>query len=146
VQSLAGEDSPYVVAIISDKYLRSTYCMSELHGLWQSHQEDAALLARHLVPIVLPELKIVGLRDRAPYVKYWKSERKELEKLQRELGPDLSPESQRELRRVRSFAQDVDGILVFLQDVLMPRKLETHLDDGFQAVLEALRRRMDSRF
>jgi len=36
----------------------------------------------------------------------------------------------------------VDGILVFLQDVLMPRKLEAHLDDGFEAVREALRRRI----
>jgi len=36
----------------------------------------------------------------------------------------------------------VDDILVFLQDVLMPRKLEAHLDDGFQAVREALRRRI----
>jgi hypothetical protein len=36
----------------------------------------------------------------------------------------------------------VDGILVFLQDVLMPRKLEVHFEDGFQAVREAVRRRM----
>src|SRR5215218_1445491 len=42
----------------------------------------------------------------------------------------------------REFAHHVDDILVFLQDVLMPRKLEAHLDDGFQAVREALRRRI----
>ena len=44
----------------------------------------------------------------------------------------------------RSFSQDVDGILLFVQDVLMPRNLEAHLDDGFQAVREALRRRIES--
>jgi len=38
------------------------------------------------------------------------------------------------VRQVREFAHPVDSILVFLQDVLMPRKLEAHLDDGFQAV------------
>jgi hypothetical protein len=43
---------------------------------------------------------------------------------------------------VRNFAQDVDGILVFLQDVLMPRKLDAHLNDGFEAVREALRQRL----
>jgi hypothetical protein len=48
----------------------------------------------------------------------------------------------RELRLVRSFSQDVDGILVFLQDVLMPRKLEVHFEGNFQAVREAVRRRM----
>ena len=46
------------------------------------------------------------------------------------------------VKGVREFAHHVDGILVFLQDVLMPRKLEAHLDDGFQTVREALRRRM----
>jgi hypothetical protein len=34
----------------------------------------------------------------------------------------------------------VDGILYFLKDVLMSRKLKVHLDNGFEAVLEALRR------
>jgi len=47
------------------------------------------------------------------------------------------------VRLVREFAHHVDGILVFLQDVLMPRKLEAHLDDGFEAVREALRRRIE---
>ena len=33
-----------VVAVISDKYLRSSYCMHEIHGLWQKSQEDADLM------------------------------------------------------------------------------------------------------
>ena len=57
---------------------------------------------------------------------------------QRELGS----RRREEVRLVREFAHHVDGILVFLQDVLMPRKLEAHLDDGFEAVREALRRRI----
>jgi hypothetical protein len=36
----------------------------------------------------------------------------------------------------------VPHILVFLNDRLMPRKLEAHLDNGFQPVREALRRRL----
>jgi hypothetical protein len=36
----------------------------------------------------------------------------------------------------------VDDILSFLQDVLMPNNLEVHLEDGFQAVREALWLRM----
>jgi hypothetical protein len=59
-------------------------------------------------------------------------------------SPD-SNESWGEVRLVREFAHHVDDILVFLQDVLMPRKLEAHLDDGFQAVRDALRRRMGDR-
>lgn len=131
-----------VVAVISDKYLRSPFCMTEIHGLWQKSQEEPALMAERLVPIILPEVRIGALRDRAVYLRYWKEQKEELEALFREFGPDLDPGTLRDLRLVRHFAQDVDGILRFLQDVLMPRNLQDYLDNGFEAVREALRRRM----
>ena len=132
----------HVVAVISDKYLRSPYCMYEIYRLWQKSQEDADLMAERVVPIVLPEVKIGRLPERVPYIKYWRQQHEELEAAFNEVGTALAPESLRELRLVRDFAHHVDGILVFLQDVLMPRKLEAHLDDGFEAVRGALRRRM----
>jgi internalin A len=134
--------SDLVVAVISEKYLRSTYCMFEIYKLWQRSQGEPDLLAKILVPIVLPEVKIGNLRERLPYLEYWASEAESLEALVR--NPRISPsrESWEEVRLVREFAHHVDGILVFIQDVLMPRKLEAHLDDGFQAVRDALRLRM----
>ena len=46
-----------VVAVISEKYLRSTYCMYEIYKLWQRCQGDADQLIERLVPIVLPEVR-----------------------------------------------------------------------------------------
>ncbi len=131
-----------VVAVISDKYLRSSYCMYEIYKLWQKSQTEADNMAERLVPIVLPEVKIGDFLERVPYLKYWADRAKSLKALIHD--PDLSPssESWEEFRLVQEFAHHVDGILVFLQDILMPRKLEFHLDDDFQAVRDALRRRM----
>ena len=131
-----------VVAVISEKYLRSPYCMYEIYRLWQKHQGDADALAQSLVPIVLPEVKVGSFEERLPYLEHWSERAEKLEALIR--NPKLRPSSQswEEVRLVREFAHHVDDILVFLQDVLMPRKLEAHLDDGFQAVREALRRRV----
>ena len=95
-----------------------------------------------MVPIVLPEVKVGSVPQRAPYVRHWRREKEKLEKLHRDLGLALSPESVQEARLVLEFAHHVDDILVFLNDILMPRKLEAHLDNGFQPVREALRRRM----
>jgi hypothetical protein len=116
--------------------------MYEIYKLWQKCQGDGDELVRRLVPIVLPEVNIKNLRERLPYMKHWAGEAKSLEELIRD--PDLRPsrESWEEVRLVREFAHHVDDILVFLQDVLMPRKLEVHFDDGFQAVREALWRRI----
>jgi internalin A len=132
-----------VVAVISDKYLRSPYCMYEIYKLWQKSQTDADDMLKRLVPIVLPEVKVGNLRQRAPYMAYWAEEAEGLEALVR--TPNLRPgrESWEEVRLVREFAHHVDEILVFLNDVLMPRNLEANLDNGFEAVRDALRRRLD---
>jgi internalin A len=133
-----------VVAVISDKYLRSPYCMYEIYKLWQKSQGDAADLLQHLVPIVLPEVKIGSFVERAPYLRYWAGQAKSLKALIRKEDLEPSRESWEEVRLVQEFAHHVDDILVFLQDVLIPRKLEAHLDDDFQAVREALRRRLEA--
>jgi internalin A len=132
----------HAVAIISDKYLRSPYCMFEIYKLWQKSQAEGEDMAQRVVPIVLPEVKINGAVERAPYVKHWIGQAKTLEELIRDLGINASSKTQQEARLVREFAHHIDDILVFLNDDLMPRQLEVHLDSDFQAVREALRRRL----
>jgi internalin A len=131
-----------IVAVISDRYLRSPYCMYEIYRVWQRSQADADLLSRVLVPVVLPEVRVSSLQERLPYMEHWAEQAETLEALVRNTKLRPSSESWEEVRLVREFSHHVDDILVFLKDVLMPRNLEAHLDDGFQAVREALRRRM----
>ena len=111
----------------------------------QVPQCNADVLARNVVPIVLPEVKVGSLPQRLPYLKHWSEQAKSLEELVRD--PDLRPSSQswEEVRLVREFAHHVDDILVFLNDVLMPRQLKAHLDHGFPALREALQRRISER-
>ena len=75
-------------------------------------------------------------------MKYWRERAHQLEALLPELGLSPGSKSWEEVRLVLEFAHHIDDILFFLQDIVMPRRLEEHLDNGFQAVLEALRRRI----
>lgn len=136
-----------LVAVISDRYLRSSYCMYEIYMIWQRCQGDTAELARRIVPFVLPEVKVGSLPDRVRYVRYWQERNEELEELFNDpkLRRGLSRESWEEARRVQEFANHVDDILVFLKDVLMPNQLEVQLEDGFPAVRAALRRRAEEK-
>ncbi len=129
-----------VVVVISDKYLQSPYCMFEIYKLWQRCQGDPDELAQRVVPVILPEVRIATLAERARYIRFWRERAAGDEQLGQELGTAVSPESWEELRLVKEFAHHVDGILAFLQDVLMPRNLDAQLDNDFQAVREALRR------
>jgi internalin A len=131
-----------VVAVVSDKYLRSPYCLYEIYKLWQRCQGDADDLVRRVVPILLPEVRLSNLEERAPYLEFWATRADKLEALFRNPGISPSWESWQEVKLVREFAHHVDSILVFLGDVLMPRQLNVHLDSGFQAVRQALRQRI----
>jgi len=118
--------------------------MYEIYKLWQRFQGDADDLVRCLVPIVLPDVRLENFEKRAPYLEYWSKRAAKLEALIR--NPNLSPsrESWDEVRLVRQFAFHVDDILVFLENVLMPRRLEAHLDNHFQAIKAALRQRLSA--
>lgn len=131
-----------VVAVISDKYLRSPYCMFEIYKLWQRCQGDPDGMARVVVPIVLPGVRIGEVHERASYVEYWDQRAKSGQLLFQRMGTRLGPESVNEIRLMQEFAFHTDPILSFLNNILMPRQLEAHLDQGFPAVLEALRRRI----
>jgi internalin A len=132
-----------VVAVISNKYLKSPYCMYEIYKVWQRCQGDAEEMVQRVVPIVLPEVRIEKLQERWVYIDHWKSEKEAVDVIDRKGGVlDLSPESFMEARLVREFAHHMDPILMFLRDVLMPRDLEVHFEGDFEAVREALRRRL----
>jgi hypothetical protein len=80
-----------VVAVISEKYLFSLYCLYEIYKIWQKCRCEVESLAQVVVSIVLPDVKIASLRDRAVYLTFWAGQAKELEALVR--NPDLYPRS-----------------------------------------------------
>ena len=90
-----------VVAVISDKYLRSPYCMYEIYRLWQRSQGDPDELARRVVPVVLPEVRIGSFRQRAVYLEFWDAQAAELEALIRK--PNLRPSPKFLSIRIRKY-------------------------------------------
>jgi len=138
---LSGGDR--VVCVVSDKYLHSPYCMREIYEIYRRSRGDADRFAKVVIPMILPEVEIASLPQRKPYLKHWADRHRELQEILRDPDLSFSPESYREAHYVRDFAQNVDDILIYLQDILMPRNLDAHLDDGFAAIRGALRRRLE---
>ena len=116
----ASFSADLVVAVISDKYLRSPYCMYEIYRIQQQCEAEAERLARRVVPIVLPDVRLATFEERAPYLRLWSRREKTLGKLIRD--PELHPSeaSWTEYRLVHYFAHHVDSIPALIEDVLMP--------------------------
>ncbi len=127
-----------VVAVISDRYLRSTFCMYEIYRIWQRCQEEPDDLTGRLVPLVLPDVKLGGFAERAPYQRFWSRRVAELEALFRD--PELKPGRAdfEELLLARDFAAHLSDILAFVQDIHVPRDLARLYGTHFEALRQAL--------
>ena len=70
----------FIVVAISDKYLKSTYCMSELLEIYRRSNSDIDELLKKIFPIVLDDAKIYNPEDRVDYLEFWETKKEELNK------------------------------------------------------------------
>jgi internalin A len=132
-----------IVAVLSDKYLRSPFCMYELFGIFRRCQERADEFLERVVPIVLPDAKTSRPVDRLKYAAFWKHERDELDQAIRGLD-DVAyagVEIIKEHRLVDQFARNVADMLTYLNDKLMPRDVATMERDGFAEIVRLIGKR-----
>jgi len=128
----------HVVAVISEKYLRSPYCMAELHSLWQSCNADEARFRLRVHPLMLDDAKAGRTPERLLWARHWVNELNGLEATREELGRAFGVEDQRELKVVAEFAMHVSDILRWLNDVLMPRGFDRIQEDNFKSIVDLL--------
>ncbi len=122
--------------MISDKYLRSPYCMAELHSVWQNCNSDPERFRRRVHPLILDDAQIGTVHSRLERVRYWREQRNSVEQASRELGLEAGEITVRDGRLMAEFAMNVADMLAWLNDVLMPRGFTSIQKDNFRAVLE----------
>jgi internalin A len=130
MQQLASQDRIFV--ILSDKYLKSAYCMYELFEIWRNARfNDADFLARVRV-YLLPDADISSTLARGKVALYWKAQFDELDALVKTHGATFLGESgMTEYRRIAMFVQQVADILYLVADTLLPKEFEELLNSGF---------------
>lgn len=127
-----------VVVVISDKYLKSPYCMYELLEIY----EHGGFSGR-IFPIVLPDASLHSFPDRLEYVRFWKREKGKIEDTIKEIGLDAfsADGSYREYDLYyRRVFNNIDKLTTLLADInsLTPELLE---EDNFAALVAAIQSR-----
>ena len=69
----------HVILVVSDKYLRSPYCMTELHYIYQRSLGEKEDFLRRIIPLVLDDARFGGWRERVAYAEHWEKEFKAME-------------------------------------------------------------------
>ncbi|GEM_PF-2552705 len=130
-----------VLVVLSDKYLHSVYCMSELLHLFNRSLGDRGNLMQRILPLVVGELHCARARDRDAYVTYWEQEYTDLNALLKKRGIDSVGEAdRRELLAIQAFKQQVSDLLAWIADTLMPQGVEVQTK-GIEAAIELLQQR-----
>jgi internalin A len=137
--------SQCVVVVLSDKYLRSSYCMRELLYLYQRSLGDKESLLRRIVPVTMPNTAIESVLERHEYARYWRQQCTAVEESGRSLG-DLSQgdATRRELLLMYDFKHHVVDMLTWVHDVLMPRAGKVGDQEIADAVVELVRKTLRS--
>jgi internalin A len=121
-----------VCIVLSDKYLRSAYCMHELFDVWRNCREDGGTFIDRSRVFVTKCARIKMEEERAQYVIYWQSKFKERDALVREGGPFvLSDKGYAEFRLMSRFVSETANVLQLVQDTLRPRSFDDYVSYVF---------------
>ena len=121
-----------VFVFLSDKYLRSPFCMFELFEIWRNSRLDRDEFKSRVRLFRLQDAAIYTPKERLAYAKYWRAQHDELAAELKGTDPSLLGESDfRAFRAMQDFAHHVGDILALFADTLLPRTFEDFLKYGF---------------
>ncbi len=121
-----------VVMVISDKYLKSPYCMFELLEIYRNLD-----FGNRIFPIVLKDANIFEPIPKLKYLEYWQDKRKELDDAIRKLGPEAIPVIGDDYKIYKKIFDNYGELANILKDInsLTP---EMHLADNFSTLIDAV--------
>jgi internalin A len=127
----------HVIVVLSDKYLRSPYCMTELHSIYQRSVGEKEDFLRRVIPLVLDDARFGTWRDRLVYTKHWRAEFEEME----QHFKDLAEADFRLYKAMQEWHNRIGDMLAYVNDKLVPHGFDEIVKDDFAALRQMLQQR-----
>ena len=125
-----------IVVVISEKYLKSPYCMYELLEIYQNKDFES-----RIIPIVLSDAKIYENDSLLAYQEYWTAEKNKLDQKIKENGGDAIAVIGEEYKLFRRVVDNWGALMSILKDInsLSP---EEHLKSEFAGIVKSLKEKI----
>ena len=121
-----------VFVILSEKYLRSPYCMFELLEIWRHSRGDEADFRRRVRIYALPDAKARTPIERIRLARDWKREHDEISDMIKEDGGEIvGTQDFQRFKLMADFYRHVPDILATMFDTVQPRSFEELVQYGF---------------
>ncbi|MCB0621231.1 MAG: toll/interleukin-1 receptor domain-containing protein [Saprospiraceae bacterium] len=127
----------FVVTVISDKYLKSQYCMYELLELKRNLN-----FSERIFPIVLPDAAIYDPVDRAGYIQFWEQRKAELNERMQGLGQEHLQGLRDDIDLFDDIRDEIATITDLLRNLntLSPQTLQAN---RFRELIDAIEGQLD---
>src|SRR6516162_5520828 len=127
-----------IFVILSDKYLRSPYCMFELSEIWRANRQEGLEFLDRVRVYIVDEVKIHTPEDWADWAIFWKKQHDTLDQRARQHGASILGEyGYRRLQQMQRFYTQVADILGILADIVQPRSFEELQNYGLADTADA---------
>lgn len=123
MQQIGRADRIFV--FLSDKYIKSTFCMFELSEIWRNCLLEPERFLKRIRVFTLPCAKIWSPEERTAYAIYWKLRWESLEATRQAHGSDIvCDQDSEEHRRMRDYSRNIGTMLASITRDLQPRDFE----------------------
>ncbi len=129
-----------IIVVLSDKYIRSDYCMFELYEAFRNSQLDKDAFIKKIIPIKVEEINL-SPKGRGIYRDFWDEKEKEWDDYVGSYSKKISPLEMEEYNRVKSIVNNLGTMFQILLDI---NTLTTDLlsKDDFAEIKKAIDKRI----
>ncbi len=109
-------EADLVVIGISDKYLKSHYCMWELCEIYRNCNLDSENFIPKLLPIRIEDINF-DPRSRRKYIEYWEERYIEINQLISDHPDSINTEDQKDQQKIRTIRHDFTAVIGQIKDI-----------------------------
>ncbi|MFN3850530.1 MAG: COR domain-containing protein [Spirosomataceae bacterium] len=131
----------FVIVVISDKYLKSPYCMYELYEVYRNSKLQTKDLAKKIYPIRVEKLKLDDPDFIDCYFDYWEQLEKKWENLIQKRGTRITTAQKAEHEKIKAIAAALGDLLDVLKDMNALTK-ELLSENNFEKIKSAIKQRI----
>ncbi len=113
-----------IFVILSAKYLRSPFCMTELFEIWRTSQQSDEAFRKRIRVFALDDVRIGTSVERIQHAKHWNTEFEALKSEFRENAALCGIAASRDLQLMQRFAHETADILALIADMVQPRTID----------------------
>jgi len=121
-----------VITVISDKYLKSRYCMNELIQVAKNGE-----FKERIVPLVLDEADIYNPVSIIKYVQYWETQTEELRTALKSIDITNTQGIIEDIHLYAEIERTISQLTNTLRDFIVP-PIEVHVESNFEEVYRAV--------